>query len=62
MRICCTCSFYNMIKGLGRLYLEARQGPEDLTRNRNQKIPDLGPSGLGQEQNQLVENLLLNLE
>ena len=51
-----------MIKGLGRLYLDARQGPEDLIRNRNQKISDLGPSGLGQEQNQLVENLLLNLE
>ena len=51
-----------MIKGLGRLFLGARQGPEYLIRNRNQKVSDLGPSDLGQEQNQLVENLLLNLE
>ena len=60
--MCCTYSFYNMIKGIGRPYLGARQGPEYLIRNRNQKISDLGLSGLGQEQNQLVENLLLNLE
>ena len=51
-----------MIEGLGRLYLGAGQGPELFIRNRNQKIPDIGSSGLGQEQNQLVENLLLNLE
>ena len=51
-----------MIKGLGWLYLGAKQGPEYLIRNQNQKISDLGPSGLGQEQNQLVESLLLNLE